>query len=99
MRPDGSDAHKAFDADKDSSFGGVEFSPDGRRLAYIKLRQSPELGEESFESRPFEGGRPLSARSWCRFPQDMEDWAWSPDGRLIYSVVPITLKTLAISGR
>lgn len=85
MRPDGSDAHKAFDAGKDASFGGVEFSPDGRRLAYIKLLQLPELGEETFESRPLEGG-PAVRALLVRYPQDVEDWAWSPDGRLIYSV-------------
>jgi len=86
MRPDGTEAHKVFDADKDSSFGGVEFSPDGRRLAYVKLRQSPELGEESFESRPLEGGRPTTALM-VKFPLDIEDWSWSPDGRIIYSLV------------
>ncbi len=86
MRPDGSDAHKVFDADKDSSFGGVEFSPDGRRLAYVKLRQLPELGEETFESRPLEGGGPTTVLM-VKFPHDIEDWSWSPDGRIIYSLV------------
>ncbi|HXM59744.1 MAG TPA: winged helix-turn-helix domain-containing protein [Terriglobales bacterium] len=86
MRPDGTDAHKVFDADKDSSFGGVEFSPDGHRLAYIKLRQSPELGEETIESRPLEGGIPATALT-VKYPYDIEDWSWSPDGRIIYSLV------------
>jgi len=85
MRPDGTDAHKVFDADRDSSFGGVEFSPDGRRLAYVKLRQLPELGEETIESRSLEGGHPTTALM-VKYPHDIDDWSWSPDGRMVYSL-------------
>jgi DNA-binding winged helix-turn-helix (wHTH) protein/Tol biopolymer transport system component len=86
MRPDGSDAHKVFDAGQDTSFGGVEFSPDGRRLAYVKVRQLREVGEETFESRPLDGGSPTTLLM-VKYPQDTEDWSWSPDGRIIYSLV------------
>jgi Tol biopolymer transport system component/DNA-binding winged helix-turn-helix (wHTH) protein len=86
MRPDGSDAHKVFDADKDAAFGGAEFSPDGRRLAYVNLRLSLEQGEASFDSRSLEGGPPTTALV-VKYPYDVEDWSWSPDGRMIYSLV------------
>lgn len=86
MRPDGSDAHKVFDADNNASFGGVEFSPDGRRLAYVKVRQSHDVGEVAFESRSLEGGPPATALVW-KYPYDVADWSWSPDGRIIYSLV------------
>ena len=86
MRPDGTDAHKVFDADKDATFGGAEFSPDGRRLAYVKLRRLPEAGEMTFESRSIEGGPPARALV-SNYPYEVEDWAWSPDGRIIYSLI------------
>jgi DNA-binding winged helix-turn-helix (wHTH) protein/Tol biopolymer transport system component len=86
MRPDGTDAHKVFDADKDAVFGGAEFSPDGRRLAYVKLRRLAEVGEVAFESRSIEGGPPATALVW-KYPYDVADWSWSPDGRIIYSLV------------
>jgi DNA-binding winged helix-turn-helix (wHTH) protein/Tol biopolymer transport system component len=85
MRTDGTDAHKVLDADKDAAFGGAEFSPDGRRLAYVKLHQSPDLVETSIESRSLEGGPPTTALVW-KYPYDVADWAWSPDGRMIYSL-------------
>jgi DNA-binding winged helix-turn-helix (wHTH) protein/Tol biopolymer transport system component len=86
VHPDGTDAHKVFDADKDAAFGGAEFSPDGRRLAYVKLRRLPDRGEETFESRPLEGGPAITAIASV-FPRDIEDWSWSPDGRIIYSLI------------
>ncbi len=86
IRPDGTDAHKVFDADKDSSFGGAEFSPDGRRLAYVKLRQLPEAVEMTLESRSIEGGAPTTALV-SKYPYEVEDWSWSPDGRMIYSLI------------
>lgn len=92
MRPDGTDAHKVFDADKDAVFGGAEFSPDGRRLAYVKLRQLAEVGEVAFESRSLEGGPPATALVW-KYPYDVADWSWSPDGRIIYSLVDLVENT------
>jgi DNA-binding winged helix-turn-helix (wHTH) protein/Tol biopolymer transport system component len=86
MRPDGTDAHKVFDADKDAAFGGAEFSPDCRRLAYVKLRLLPELNEMILESRSLEGG-PATTALVSKYPYDVEDWSWSPDGRMIYSLV------------
>jgi DNA-binding winged helix-turn-helix (wHTH) protein/Tol biopolymer transport system component len=86
MRPDGTDAHKVFDADRDAAFGGAEFSPDGRRLAYVKVRQSPEQGEVTFESRSLEGGPPTTALP-STYADSVEDWSWSPDGRIIYSLL------------
>jgi eukaryotic-like serine/threonine-protein kinase len=85
MRPDGSDARKVLDADRDSGFGGAEWSPDGQRLAYVKVRQTSESGEVTVESRSLDGGPPTmtlnSADAWS-----LEDWSWSPDGRIIYSL-------------
>jgi eukaryotic-like serine/threonine-protein kinase len=86
MRTDGTDAHKVFDAESDSAFGGADFSPDGRRLAYVKLRRLPDRGEMTFESRLLEGG-PATQAIGDLYPRFANDWAWSPDGRIIYSLI------------
>jgi DNA-binding winged helix-turn-helix (wHTH) protein/Tol biopolymer transport system component len=85
MRPDGTDAHKVFDADKDSAFDGAEFSPDGQRLAYVNLHQTAEKGDVTIESRPL-GGGPSTTALASNYARDIADWSWSPDGRIIYSV-------------
>jgi eukaryotic-like serine/threonine-protein kinase len=92
MRTDGTDAHKVFDAEDDTAFGGADFSPDGRRLAYVKLRQMPDRGEMTFESRPLEGG-PATLAIGDLYPRFANDWAWSPDGRIIYSLTEPDEKT------
>jgi eukaryotic-like serine/threonine-protein kinase len=86
MQTDGTDAHKVFDAESDTAFGGADFSPDGSRLAYVKLRQLPDRGEMTFESRPLEGG-PATLAIGDLYPRFANDWAWSPDGRIIYSLI------------
>jgi len=86
MRTDGTDAHKVFDAESDTAFGGADFSPDGRRLAYVKLRQLSDRGEMTFESRPLEGG-PATLAIGDLYPRFANDWAWSPNGRIIYSLI------------
>jgi len=82
MRPDGTEARKLFDAEENSVFPGAEWSPDGRRVAYVKWYQSADKGEISIESRSVDGGHPVRAVS---IPFDLADWSWSPDGRIITS--------------
>jgi DNA-binding winged helix-turn-helix (wHTH) protein/Tol biopolymer transport system component len=86
MHPDGTDAHKVFDADYGAAFGGAEFSPDGRRLAYVNLRQFPDRSEMTFESRPIENG-PATTAIADLSSGFANDWSWSPDGRIIYSFI------------
>lgn len=92
MHPDGSDAHKAFDADKDYAFGGADFSPDGRRLMYVNLILSAQRGGMTYQSRPTEGGPAVMAISEL-FPRVSVDWAWSPDGRIIHSLMDVAEHT------
>ena len=91
-RSNGEDAHKVFDADDNAAFGGAEWSPDGRRLAYVKLMQTAENGEMTIESRALEGG-PGTKAITSAYPREVEDWAWSPDGRIIYSLADAVEKT------
>jgi DNA-binding winged helix-turn-helix (wHTH) protein/Tol biopolymer transport system component len=92
MRPDGSDARKVFDAGPNTSFGGAEWSPDGQRLAYVKLRQTADAGEMTIESRPLQDGPPATAIT-ADHPGVLTDWSWSPDGRIIYSIADLDANT------
>ena len=83
MRPDGGQARKLYEADENTSFVGAEFSPDGKRLGYVQFRRLADKYELSIESRALNGGPATTAIS---FPFSMQDWTWSPDGRIIASV-------------
>jgi DNA-binding winged helix-turn-helix (wHTH) protein/Tol biopolymer transport system component len=92
MHPDGSDAHKVFDAETDTAFGGAEFSPDGRRMAYVRLLRLPDRSDMTFESRPIEDGPAITAIGSLN-PRVANDWAWSPDGRIIYALLDKAKRT------
>jgi serine/threonine protein kinase/Tol biopolymer transport system component len=81
MRPDGSGVHKLYEADQNSAFIGAEWSPDGRRLAYNMLRETPDRSEIFIQTRALESGPATTAVS-----SPTSDWSWSPDGRLIYGL-------------
>ena len=83
MRSNGEHAHKIYELDENSGFGGAEWSPDGQRLSYGKWGQVGETYVHNIESRDLEGGAAVTAmpdlsRHW--------DWWWSPDGRMIQSL-------------
>jgi serine/threonine protein kinase len=82
MRPDGREARKLWEAGEDAAYVGAEFSPDGKRVAYVKLQQRADNPALSIESRDLEGGPVTTAVS---IPYDLEDWTWTPDGRIITS--------------
>jgi len=82
MRPDGSGAHKLYDTDEKSAFGGAEWSPDGQRLGYVTLHEASDKGEMAIESRDLKGGPAVTvlADAVAAGP-----WSWLPDGRVVYS--------------
>jgi Tol biopolymer transport system component len=92
MRPDGSGARKVFDGGANTAFGGAEWSPDGQRLAYVKLQQTADAGGMTIESRPLEGGPPTTAITTA-YPGILTDWSWSPDGRIIYAIADLVTNT------
>ena len=85
MRPDGTEARKLYEAGENSDFRGAEWSPDSRRLAYVRCDQGlGQPGSCSLESGDVKGGPTTSvlpSGTWKGW-----DWTWSPDGRIIYSV-------------
>jgi serine/threonine protein kinase len=82
MTPDGGGAHKLYDTDENSSFNGAEWSPDGQRLSYLILHEASDTSEMALESRDLKGGPAVTALAHA---DTVENWAWLPDGRLMYS--------------
>jgi len=81
MRPDGTDAHKVFEGDANSGFLGAEWSPDSQRLSFEWGQRIGGKIDWNMVSRDLKGGPPVIA-----IPGGIEDWSWSPDGRMIYSL-------------
>ena len=77
MSPDGTQARKLYDAGENSVFLGAAWSPDGRRLGYVK----DDSTGTTLESRNLDGGPPALA-----LPSGVKDWEWLPDGQMIFSL-------------
>jgi serine/threonine protein kinase len=82
MKPDGSEARKLFEVDENSGFLGAESSPDGQRLAYYDRRDMQNDVRNSIEIRELRGGSAVTMTE----ASTVEDFSWSPDGRMIYSL-------------
>jgi serine/threonine protein kinase len=81
MKPDGSQAHKLFEGGDHTDFGGSEWSPDGKRLAYVKFSygDTSKILSVDIESRDLRGGSAVRALPG----PGLLDWSWLPDGRII----------------
>jgi serine/threonine protein kinase len=88
MGPTGEQARKIYETDgEDSAIGGLIWSPDGQRAIYDRTEGSI-LGPtetDTLLSVDLKGGPPTVVLSPSE-TKNMEDYAWLPDGRLIYSV-------------
>ena len=81
MKPDGMYARRLYEAGENSAFIGAEWSPDSRRLGYVTCHKAYDEPEScSMETRDMDGGPATEA-----LPNGVNDWSWSPDGRIIYS--------------
>src|SRR5215469_9490210 len=81
ISPDGQEAQKLYEAGENSGFmGGAEWSPDGRRVAYMKFHETPEQAEFAIPTQDMKGGPAVTA-----VPGFVIVYSWSPDGRIIYS--------------
>ncbi len=54
----GEDPHKLVVAEQDEGFAGVVWSPNGQRIAYLRLHQEPNKFQCTIEDRDLKGGRP-----------------------------------------
>jgi serine/threonine protein kinase len=88
MGPTGEQARKIYETDgKDNAIGGLIWSPDGQRAIYDRTEGliSGPTENDTLLSVDLKGGPPIIVLSPPE-TKNMRDYAWLPDGRLIYSV-------------
>ena len=81
IAPNGEQARKLFDTDKDSSIAGLQWSADGRRVIYTEIGPSGK----TLLSRDLKDGPPNIVLAPPEMKQ-VKDFFWLADGRLLYSV-------------
>jgi Tol biopolymer transport system component len=84
MTKEGEQARKLFATnDENSGFARVAWSPDGKRVGYLKFHQVNDRFEKSIETMDPTRGQPtvlLTSSS------PLHDFYWLPDGRVAYSL-------------
>jgi Tol biopolymer transport system component len=63
----------------------VAWSPDGSRIAYLKLHQGSDTEECSIENRDLQGGQPVVVVTGANLCQNAQGFWWARDGRLVFS--------------
>jgi serine/threonine protein kinase len=82
MGRNGDQARKLFETDENSSIVGLNWSPDAKRTIYLKVGKAN--GE--ILSRDLNGGPPTTVLALSKQElDDLQDFLWLPDGRLIYA--------------
>jgi len=72
--------------DEVTGFMQVAWSPDGRRIAYLKVHQVFEAFECALEDRDLQGGPPIVVLTGANLCENPQGFWWAPDGRLIFSL-------------
>jgi serine/threonine protein kinase len=86
----GGNARKLYQADENSKFRAVQWSPDGKRLAYIRSTLVSGKDESQIEVRDVKGGPATvllsgaAMRGLSQMEEGLRDLTWLPDSRLIY---------------
>lgn len=88
--PDGGNPREVYDGLDNTNFRAVQFSPDGKRLAYIRSTWLNGAADLEIESRDLNGQSPISvlagaaALEISQVEDGLRDMIWLPDNRLIY---------------
>ena len=82
MRPDGQEARKVFEVDENSTIGGLTWSPDRKRVIYVR-QDGPDTANSYFVSGDLNGGPSIKVIPPVD-PRLLSAFIWLPDGRLIY---------------
>jgi Tol biopolymer transport system component len=83
MSKGGEQARKLYAVtDENSGFTNVTWSPDGKRVGYLKSHQMSERYEVSIETRDLTGGPAMVLLASFL----LHDLYWLPDGRMVYSI-------------
>lgn len=83
MHPNGEHPRKVLGTDENSHVANVKWSPDGKRVAFLKEHRRGDQIEVSLESVDLAGRTPITLLSGIPL---WAGYAWLPDWRLIYSV-------------
>ncbi|MBV8632834.1 MAG: protein kinase [Silvibacterium sp.] len=68
-----------------TGYTDVAWSPDGNRVAYLRLDMGFDTDECSIETRDLNGGPPVVVTTGANLCQNGHGFWWAPDGRLIFS--------------
>ncbi len=79
---------KVAGSDPKDSFYGVAWAPDGRRLAYLRLRGTYDKHESTIETCDLSGGARAQILSEPQLfgNEGVQEIAWLADGRIVYSL-------------
>jgi eukaryotic-like serine/threonine-protein kinase len=84
MKSDGEQAHKFIGADEDVFVNNLWWSPDGKRIAYLKFSKSGTA--VAIETRDLDGG-PAAEVFRASAAARLLGFLWLPDGRIAYSLL------------
>jgi serine/threonine protein kinase/Tol biopolymer transport system component len=76
--------------DEATGFMQVVLSPDGNRIAYLKVSQAAGAFECTLEDRDLEGGPAVLVTAGSDLCGNPQGFWWAPDGRLIFSLADPT---------
>ncbi|PWT83685.1 MAG: hypothetical protein C5B58_06130 [Acidobacteria bacterium] len=74
------------EAEVASGFLLVAWSPDGKRIAYLKGHQVYDAFDCALENQDVEGGAPVVVLTGANLCRNQQGAWWAPDGRLIFSL-------------
>lgn len=83
MRSNGTDQRQITSATPGTALGPVAWSPEGKRIAYLRIQPGPVSTQESLETRDSMGLQPATVVLNDRFLG--QGLCWAPDQRIIYS--------------
>jgi serine/threonine protein kinase len=86
---DGTNPRKFLEVGEDSGLQEPLWSPDGQRILYEILHQTPDNLEVRVESRDLHSGSPAVVYSEAAATTDrmkLQDFVWLPGGRIIFSL-------------
>ena len=83
MGSNGESPHLLYESAEHDRYEAARWSPDSRRLIYIRTHETSDMFESALESRDLQGGPPVTMLSSV---PDMGDFYWLPGGRMIYSL-------------
>lgn len=81
----GQSPHMLAQGDAATGFMQVVFSPDGSRIAYLKVHQTFDALECDLEDRDLQGGPAMVVLTGSDLCQNPQGFWWAPDNRLVFS--------------